>query len=106
MCPRLPAGSDVQRTEGIADASNPSNFDSIFVSIAGWLSPGSAAGKSSGWRRSRAQKTHRNRAAKRRHFRLWISSAYLRRLTADQARYPCPSVTKLLLYLAELKRFI
>src|SRR6202453_1180874 len=102
MCPRLPAGSDVQRTEGIADASNPVNFDSISVSIASWLSPGSVAGKSSGWGRSRAQKTHRNRAEKRRHFRLWISSAYLRRLTADQARYPCPGGMNLLLYLIEL----
>src|ERR1700678_1679304 len=102
MRPRLPAGSDVQRTEGIADAGNPGNFDSISASIAGWLSPGSAAGKSSGWRGSRAQKKHRNRAAKRRPFRLWISSAYLRRLTADQAQYPCPSVMEMRSYLIEL----
>src|ERR1700722_1062099 len=102
MCPRLPAGSDVQRREGIADAGNPGNFDSISVSIASWLSPGPVAGIGSGWKRSRAQKTHRNRAAKRRHFRLWISSAYLRRLTADQARYPCPGIMEMLSYLIEL----
>src|SRR3984957_1075588 len=105
MCPRLPAGSDVQRREGIADAGNPGNFDSISVSIASWLSPGPVAGIGSGWKRSRAQKTHRNRAAKRRHFRLWISSAYLRRLIADQGRYPRPSAMRLRLYLVDVQRF-